>query len=91
LGSAKYDPKTNAPRQLPGLRYNKYMGGMRRRLMVAMAAGLLSAAGCFAGQASPVGTIHESPLQDLRSLDELRQAFNRDAGKTRLVLLLSPT
>ncbi len=32
-----------------------------------------------------------SPLQDLRSLNELREAFNRDAGKIRLILLLSPT
>lgn len=32
-----------------------------------------------------------SPLQDLRSLDDLREAFDRDAGKIRLILLLSPT
>ncbi len=32
-----------------------------------------------------------SPLQDLRSLDELREAFNHDNGKIRLLLLLSPT
>ena len=30
-------------------------------------------------------------LSDLQEVDELRVAFNRDAGKTRLVLLLSPT
>jgi hypothetical protein len=30
-------------------------------------------------------------LQDLSSLDELRAAFERDAGKTRVILLLSPT
>jgi hypothetical protein len=33
----------------------------------------------------------QSSLRDLRSLDELRDEFNRDRGKPRLVLLLSPT
>ncbi len=32
-----------------------------------------------------------SSLQDLHSLNELREAFNHDAGKIRLILLLSPT
>jgi hypothetical protein len=36
-------------------------------------------------------TSKSAPLQDLRSMDELREAFNRDAGKIRLILLLSPT
>jgi hypothetical protein len=30
-------------------------------------------------------------IQDLRGVSELRTMFNRDAGKLRLVLLLSPT
>jgi hypothetical protein len=31
------------------------------------------------------------PLHDLQSLAEFRELFNRDRGKPRLVLLLSPT
>ena len=30
-------------------------------------------------------------LHDLRALDDLKAQFNRDAGKVRIVLLLSPT
>jgi hypothetical protein len=30
-------------------------------------------------------------LADLGSVDQLRAAFNRDLGKIRLILLLSPT
>ncbi len=30
-------------------------------------------------------------IQDLRDVDELKAMFNRDTGKVRLVLLLSPT
>jgi hypothetical protein len=30
-------------------------------------------------------------LHDLNGLDDLKAAFNRDAGKVRLLLLVSPT
>jgi hypothetical protein len=31
------------------------------------------------------------PLADIQSIETLRTQFNQDAGKTRLILLLSPT
>jgi hypothetical protein len=31
------------------------------------------------------------PLEDVDSIDELRAQFNEDAGRIRLILLLSPT
>ena len=31
------------------------------------------------------------PLTDIRSIETLRTQFNRDAGKTRLIMLMVPT
>jgi len=31
------------------------------------------------------------PLSEIQTIETLRAQFNRDAGKTRLILLLSPT
>jgi len=31
------------------------------------------------------------PLTEIQTIEALRAQFNRDAGKTRLILLLSPT
>ena len=33
----------------------------------------------------------EATMQDLNSVDQLKTRFNADAGKRRLLLLLSPT
>jgi len=33
----------------------------------------------------------ETPLVEIKNIKTLRAQFNRDAGKTRLILLLSPT
>ncbi|MGH9324511.1 MAG: hypothetical protein ACRD21_22040 [Vicinamibacteria bacterium] len=32
-----------------------------------------------------------SPWTELDSIEDLKEAFNRDSGKARIVLLLSPT
>jgi hypothetical protein len=37
------------------------------------------------------GSGPDAPLTDLTSVDQLRSAFNRDGGHSRLILLLSPT
>jgi hypothetical protein len=34
---------------------------------------------------------HKPTLSDLRGIDELKTRFNRDTGKPRIVLLVSPT
>jgi hypothetical protein len=34
---------------------------------------------------------HKPVLQDLTSVEELKARFNKDVGKPRVVLLLSPT
>ena len=33
----------------------------------------------------------QEPLTDIQDIDTLRMQFNQDAGKTRLILLVSPT
>jgi hypothetical protein len=33
----------------------------------------------------------QKPLTDIKSIDTLRTQFNLDAGKTRLIILVSPT
>lgn len=33
----------------------------------------------------------QEPLTDIQSIETLRAQFNQDVGKTRLILLLSPT
>jgi hypothetical protein len=57
--------------------------------------GLLAVFVVLAGQAPGVGV--SSPIvvaatpADLHGVEELKALFNNDAGKVRLVLLLSPT
>ena len=33
----------------------------------------------------------QKPLTDIQNIESLRAQFNKDAGKTRLILLVSPT
>jgi hypothetical protein len=63
---------------------------MKQRLMVVgYAAIILSVALLFhGGQASTIEPAAE--LIDLKNLDQLKEAFQRDRGAVRLVTLLSP-
>jgi hypothetical protein len=45
----------------------------------------------YHARAQSPGTTAARALQDLRRLDELRDIFDRDRDKVRIVLLLSPT
>ena len=56
-------------------------------LMVAGCSHAVSVAPPWARANPPAGVT----LQDLTSVDDLQQAFDRDAGHPRLVLLVSPT
>lgn len=38
-----------------------------------------------------LGTFAQDKLQDLKTIDELQKQFTSDAGKVRLIALLSPT
>jgi hypothetical protein len=44
----------------------------------------------YFGPASQL-TPARAPLTEIRSIETLRNQFNRDAGKIRLIMLLSPT
>ncbi len=39
----------------------------------------------------PAVARHQAAIPELHSIDQLKEAFERDAGKVRLVALLSPT
>lgn len=66
------------------------------RAVLRSAAVILTAAVvCFAPAApaaqSPPGTPAGALLKSLDNVDDLRASFNKDRGRLRLVLLLSPT
>ena len=63
---------------------------MTRLLALALAAGLLlSATGCGGGGSR--STSAPRTLTDLRSIAQLRAAFNSASGEPRLIVLVSPT
>ena len=52
---------------------------------------VLVLSGCGgSGDAQPAEAT-QRPLKDLVTVDALKQDFNADAGRTRLLLILSPT
>lgn len=42
-------------------------------------------------QHPPHNSTVRAPLIELRSIDQLKEAFDRDGGKVRMVVLVSPT
>ncbi len=61
---------------------------LRKTILVLLAAGILLTS---VGIGYMRWKRSHSRLQELHSIDELRERFNADRGKPRLVLLLSPT
>jgi hypothetical protein len=61
------------------------------RRAVALALLLVAAAGAGCGGSSNEPRSSSGDVVDLTSVDQVRAAFTNDAGKPRLVLLLSPT
>jgi hypothetical protein len=61
------------------------------RRAVALALLLVAGAGAGCGGSSNEPRSSSGDVVDLTSVDQVRAAFTNDAGKPRLVLLLSPT
>ena len=62
----------------------------RRRLAVGLAALVLLTVRGGSLEIAP-SLVAAPSLSDLRGVDELKDLFNKDGGKVRLVLLVSPT
>ena len=52
---------------------------------------LAAVLGFFAAAGAGGGAESQPVLTDLHRIDDLRALFNRDRGKPRLILLISPT
>jgi hypothetical protein len=69
---------------------------MKRLLVIAcLALAVLAAVGCGGKRGAPSTTERtaaaKSEPRDLRSIDELRAAFNAKSAEPRLILIISPT
>lgn len=62
-----------------------------KRNLVAVALLLLAATLAIIVQTRPRPAPSPEQLTDITDIETLRAQFNRDAGRTRLILLLSPT
>ena len=56
--------------------------------MIVAAVFLIAIAAAIIGSVGPTADV---PLTNLNNITELRDQFNRDGGKVRVLLLLSPT
>jgi hypothetical protein len=64
-----------------------------RAWLAALAALVIVASFALSYQVAPkpAASVSAQPLRDIEQIDTLRDQFNRDAGLTRLILLVSPT
>jgi hypothetical protein len=68
------------------------VAGVRPALTVLAGIVVLAVAGCGGSDsASPTGQARASSVRDLESVDPLKDVFNADTGRSRLLLILSPT
>jgi len=62
------------------------------RLLPILLALALASSACTSGPSPGTGsTSRNGRVAELRSISELRERFNEDSGKVRLILLISPT
>jgi hypothetical protein len=69
---------------------NREHAALSRRLRAFILAALLPLSLVSFGSISACGE-YKPVLQELKGIEELKARFNRDRGKARIVLLLSPT